>query len=130
MRINLASVPVPDTARALKFYTDVMGFVKKTEIREINWVTVASPDVADQVELLLEPAVGEGGFPPAITYQKALKDAGIPWTSFACDDVQKEYNRMRALGVVFKTPPTKMGPVTIAVLDDTCGNLIQIAQQH
>ena len=130
MRINLASVPVPDTAKALKFYTDVMGFVKKTEISEINWVTVASPDLPDQVELLLEPAVGEGGFPPAIIYQKALKDAGIPWTSFACDDVQKEYDRMKALGVVFKTPPTKMGPVTIAVLDDTCGNLIQIAQQH
>lgn len=83
----------------------------------------------DQVELLLEPAVGEGGFPPAIIYQKALKDAGIPWTSFACDDVQKEYDRMTALGVVFKTPPTKMGPVTIAVLDDTGGNLIQIAPQ-
>jgi predicted enzyme related to lactoylglutathione lyase len=130
MRINLSSVPVPDTAKALTFYTDVMGFVKKTEIREINWVTVASPDVPDQVELLLEPAVGEGGFPPAITYQQALKDAGIPWTSFACDDVQKEYDRMKALGVVFKMPPTKMGPVTIAVLDDTCGNLIQIAQQH
>lgn len=130
MRINLASVPVADTAKALKFYTGVMGFVKKTEIPDINWVTVASPDVPDQVELLLEPAVGEGGFPPAITYQKALKDAGLPWTSFACDDVQKEYDRMKALGVVFKQPPTKMGPVTIAVLDDTCGNLIQLVQQH
>jgi catechol 2,3-dioxygenase-like lactoylglutathione lyase family enzyme len=130
MRINLASVPVPDTAKALKFYTDVMGFVKKTEIAEINWITVASPEVPDQVELLLEPAVGENGFPPAITYQKALKDAGIPWTSFACDDVQKEYERMKALGVIFTKAPTRMGPVTIAVLDDTCGNLIQIAQQH
>ena len=130
MRINLSSVPVADTAVALKFYTEVVGFVKKTHIPEINWVTVASPDVPDQVELLLEPAVGEGGFPPAITYQKALKDAGIPWTSFACDDVQKEYERMKTLGVIFKQPPTKMGPVTIAVLDDTCGNLIQIVQQH
>ena len=130
MRINLSSVPVADTAKALKFYTDVMGFVKKTEVPEINWITVASPEVSDQVELLLEPAVGESGFPPAITYQKALKEAGIPWTSFACNDVEKEYERMKALGVVFKTPPTKMGPVTIAVLDDTCGNLIQIVQQH
>jgi predicted enzyme related to lactoylglutathione lyase len=129
MRINLASVPVADTAKALKFYTEVMGFVKKTEIPEINWVTVASPDVPDQVELLLEPAVGDGGFPPAITYQKALKDAGIPWTSFACNDVQKEYERMTALGVSFKKPPTKMGPVTLAVLDDTCGNLIQIVEK-
>ena len=71
----------------------------------------------------------KAGFPPAITYQKALKDAGIPWTSFACDDVQKEYERMTALGVTFKQPPAKMGPVTLAVLDDTCGNLIQIVQR-
>ena len=129
MRIKLTSVMVDNQDKALKFYTEVMGFVKKTHVPEIDWVTVASPDVPDQVELLLEPAVGENGFPPAITYQQALKDAGIPWTSFACDDVQKEYDRLRALGVVFKQPPTKMGPVTIAMLDDTCGNLIQIVQQ-
>ena len=129
MRINLASVPVDDTAKALKFYTDIMGFVKKTDIPEINWLTVASPEVPDQVELLLEPAVGPGGFPPAITYQKALLAAGIPWTSFACDDVQAEYERMKNLGVVFRKPPTTTGPVTIAVLEDTCGNLIQIVQQ-
>lgn len=130
MRINLTSVLVADTAKALKFYTDVMGFVKKTHIPEINWVTVASPEVPDQVELLLEPAVGEGGFAPAITYQKALREAGIPLTSFACNDVAKEYERMKALGVVFTKAPTRMGPVTIAVLEDTCGNLIQIAQMH
>lgn len=128
MRINLSSVPVADTMKALKFYTEVMGFVKKTHIPEINWVTVASPEVPDQVELLLEPSVGPDGFPPAVVYQKALFDAGIPCTSFACDDIQHEFERVKALGVVFRKPPTKTGPVTIAVLEDTCGNLIQIAQ--
>jgi len=126
MKIILTSVIVDDQDKALKFYTEVLGFVKKNDIPvgEARWLTVVSPEGPDDVELLLEPM----GFPPARTYQKALFEAGIPLTSFAIDDVQKEYERMKKLGVVFKTAPTKMGPVTIAVFEDTCGNLIQMAQ--
>jgi predicted enzyme related to lactoylglutathione lyase len=126
MKINLTSVMVDDQDKALKFYMEVLGFVKKHDIPmgEARWLTVVSPEGPDDVELLLEPM----GFPPARTYQKALFEAGIPLTSFAVDDVQKEYERMKELGVVFKTTPTKMGPVTVAVFEDTCGNLIQMAQ--
>ena len=126
MKIILTSVMVDDQDKALKFYTEVLGFVKKNDIPlgEDRWLTVVSPDGPDDVELLLEPM----GFPPARTYQKALFEAGIPLTSFAVNDIQKEYERMKKLGVVFKTAPTKMGPVTIAVFEDTCGNLIQMAQ--
>jgi catechol 2,3-dioxygenase-like lactoylglutathione lyase family enzyme len=126
MKIKLTSVMVDDQDKALKFYTEVLGFVKKNDIPmgEARWLTVVSPEGTDDVELLLEPM----GFPPAKTYQKALFEAGIPSTSFAVEDVHKEYERMQKLGVVFKTGPTKMGPVTIAVFEDTCGNLIQIAQ--
>jgi predicted enzyme related to lactoylglutathione lyase len=126
MKIILTSVIVDDQDKALKFYTEVLGFVKKNDIPvgEARWLTVVSPEGPDDVELLLEPM----GFPPARTYQKALFEAGIPLTSFAIDDIQKEYERMKKLGVVFKTAPTKMGPVTIAVFEDTCGNLIQMAQ--
>jgi catechol 2,3-dioxygenase-like lactoylglutathione lyase family enzyme len=127
MKIVLTSVMVDDQDRALKFYTEVLGFVKKNDIPvgEARWLTLVSPEAPDGVELLLEPM----GFPPARTYQKALFEAGIPLTSFAVEDVQNEYERMRELGVVFKKAPTKMGPVTIAVFEDTCGNLIQMAQQ-
>jgi catechol 2,3-dioxygenase-like lactoylglutathione lyase family enzyme len=126
MKIILTSVMVDNQEKALKFYTEVLGFVKKNDIPlgEDRWLTVVSPEGPDDVELLLEPM----GFPPARTYQKALFEAGIPLTSFAVDDIQKEYERMKKLGVVFKTAPTKMGPVTIAVFEDTCGNLIQMAQ--
>jgi predicted enzyme related to lactoylglutathione lyase len=126
MKIILTSVMVDDQEKALKFYTEVLGFVKKNDIPlgEDRWLTVVSPEGPDDVELLLEPM----GFPPARTYQKALFEAGIPLTSFAVDDIQKEYERMKKLGVVFKTAPTQMGPVTIAVFEDTCGNLIQMAQ--
>jgi catechol 2,3-dioxygenase-like lactoylglutathione lyase family enzyme len=127
MRINLTSVMVNDQDKALKFYTEVLGFVKKTDVPvgKYKWLTVVSPEGSNDIELLLEPA----SFPPAQTFQKALFDAGIPLTSFAVDDIQKEYERLETLGVVFKTKPTKMGPVTIAIFEDTCGNLIQIAQQ-
>ncbi len=127
MRIKLTSVLVADQDKALKFYTEVLGFVKKTDIPmgEAKWLTVASPEGRDDIELLLEPM----GFPPAKTYQKALFEAGIPLTAFAVEDIQKEYERMEKLGVVFKTKPTKMGPVTVAVFDDTCGNLIQLVQK-
>jgi len=127
MRINVTSVMVDDQEKALKFYTDVLGFIKKTEVPlgEYKWLTVVSPEGPDEIELLLEPMA----FPPARTYQKALFDAGIPATMFGVDDVQSEHDRMEKLGVVFKTKPTRMGPVTIAVFEDTCGNLIQMVQK-
>ena len=126
MKIKLTSVMVDDPDTALKFYKEILGFVKKKDITmgEARWLTVVSPEGPDGVELLLEPM----GFPPARTYQKALFEAGIPLTLFAVDDIQKEYERMKKLGVVFKTAPTQLGPVTIAVFEDTCGNLIQMAQ--
>ena len=126
MKIRLTSVMVDDQDKALKFYTDVLGFVKKTEIPigEHKWLTVVSKEEQDGVELLLEPM----GFAPAKVYQKALKDAGIPLTAFHVDDVQKEYDRLKKLGVKFSMPPTKMGPATLVVLDDTCGNNIQLVQ--
>ena len=127
MRINIASVMVDDQEKALTFYTEVLGFLKKMEIPlgKAKWLTVVSPDAPDGVELLLEP----NSFPPAKVYQQALRDAGIPATSFAVEDVRKEYERMTQLGVTFTMPPTQMGPVTVARFADTCGNLIQIAQQ-
>lgn len=126
MKIKLTSVMVNDQDKALKFYTEVLGFVKKTEIPmgEHKWLTVVSPEAPDEVELLLEPM----GFAPARTYQKALFEAGIPLTAFNVDDIQKEYERLEKLGVVFSMKPTKMGPATLAVFDDTCGNNIQIVQ--
>lgn len=126
MRIKLTSVFVSDQEKALQFYTGVLGFAKKTDIPtgKDRWLTVVSPEGPGDVELLLEPM----GFDPARTYQKALFDAGIPLTSFGVDDIEKEHARLEKLGVRFKTKPTKMGPVTLAVLDDTCGNLIQIVQ--
>jgi catechol 2,3-dioxygenase-like lactoylglutathione lyase family enzyme len=127
MRINLASVLVDDQQKALRFYTDVLGFVKKTEIPmgEASWLTVVSPDQPDGTELVLEP----DGHPAAKPFKAALVADGIPFTSFAVDDVHKEYQRLRGKGVLFTQEPTSMGPVTTAVFDDTCGNLIQIAAQ-
>lgn len=126
MQIKLTSVMVNDQNKALKFYTEVLGFVKKTDIPmgEAKWLTVVSPEGPDDIELLLEPM----GFPPAKTFQEALFKAGIPSTSFFVEEIQKEYDRMRKLGVVFRTEPTPAGPATIAVFEDTCGNLIQIYQ--
>jgi predicted enzyme related to lactoylglutathione lyase len=126
MKIKLSSILVDDQDKALKFYTEVLGFVKKTEIPmgEHRWLTVVSKEEQDGVELVLEPM----GFAPAKVYQKALFDAGIPLTAFHVDDIQKEYERLEKLGVAFSMKPTKMGPVTLAVLDDTCGNNIQLVQ--
>lgn len=126
MKIKLASVMVSNQDKALQFYTEVLGFVKKTEIPmgEHKWLTVVSAEERDGVELVLEPM----GFPPARVFQKELFEAGIPWTAFHVDDIQKEYERLEKLGVVFSIKPTKMGPVTLAVFDDTCGNNIQIVQ--
>ena len=125
MRINVTSVFVDDQAAALTFYTDVLGFVKKTEAPagEHLWLTVVSPEQPDGVELLLEPS----GHPAVAPYKQALAADGIPAAQFAVDDVRAEYERLRGLGVTFTQEPTRMGPVTTAVFDDTCGNLIQIA---
>lgn len=127
IKINLTSVPVDDQAKALAFYTDVLGFVKKTDIPvgPDRFLTVGAADGSGDIELLLEPM----GFPPAKTYQKELFDAGIPWASFAATDIRQEYERMKQLGVVFRMEPTAMGPVTVALFEDTCGNLIQLAQK-
>jgi catechol 2,3-dioxygenase-like lactoylglutathione lyase family enzyme len=128
MKITLTSVLVDDQDKALAFYTDVLGFRKKTDVPlgEHRWLTLVSPDTPDGVELLLEP----DEHPAAKPFKAALVEDGIPFTSFGVDDVQQEYERLRGLGVRFTQEPTAMGPVTTAVLDDTCGNLIQIAAQE
>ena len=125
MKINVTSVLVDDQAKALAFYTDVLGFVKKTDIPTggARWLTVVSPDAPDGVELLLEP----DEHPAAKPFKEALVADGMPYTSFAVDDVQAEFDRLSTLGVQFTQAPAQMGPVTTAVFDDTCGNLIQIA---
>ena len=126
MKIKVTSLMVDDQEKALKFYTEKLGFVKKTDIPlgEHKWLTVVSAEEPDGIELLLEPM----GFAPAKVFQKALKDAGIPLTMFNVDDIQREYERLEKLGVKFSMKPTQMGPATIAVFDDTCGNNIQLVQ--
>ena len=125
MRINLTSVLVDDQEKALRFYTDVLGFVKKNDIPlgEHRWLTVVSPEHPDGPELVLEP----DEHPAARPFKDALVHDGIPFTSFAVEDVQREFELLTSRGVRFTQEPTAMGPVTTAVLDDTCGNLIQIA---
>ncbi|MGF1681951.1 VOC family protein [Photobacterium minamisatsumaniensis] len=127
MKICVTSVPVENQEKALDFYTNILGFIKKTEVPlgEYKWLTVVSPQEQSGVELLLEPMA----FEPAKLYQEALKEAGIPWTSFAVDDVNEEYTRLSKLGVQFSIAPKEAGNVIIAVLDDTCGNYIQLMQQ-
>jgi len=126
IKIHVTSVPVDNQDKALKFYTGKLGFIKKTEVPmgEHKWLTVVSPSEQNGVELLLEPM----GFEPARVYQKALKDAGIPYTSFMVADLIKEYERLIGAGVKFSMEPREMGPVKIAILDDTCGNNIQLVQ--
>jgi len=128
MKINLTSVLVDDQAKALAFYTDVLGFVKKRDIPlgDHRWLTLVSPDDPDGPELLLEP----DEHPAAKPFKDALVADGIPFTSFAVNDVPLDFERLKAVGVRFTQEPTRMGPVTTAVLDDTCGNLIQIAAQE
>ncbi|MGY3688395.1 MULTISPECIES: VOC family protein [Vibrio] len=127
IKICLTSVPVDDQEKALDFYTNILGFIKKTEVPlgEHKWLTVVSPQEQSGVELLLEPMA----FAPAKQYQNALKEAGIPWTSFAVEDINKEHQRLVDLGVQFSIAPREAGPVMIAVLDDTCGNYIQLMQE-
>lgn len=128
MQITITSVFVDDKDKALAFYTDVLGFEKKTEVPlgEARWLTVVSPQDPDGTELLLEPS----SHPAVGPFKKALVADGIPFAQFAVDDVGAEHERLRDLGVTFTQEPLQMGPVTTAVFDDTCGNLIQIAAQH
>ena len=125
MRITMTSVLVDDQEKALRFYTDVLGFAPRTDVPvgEHRWLTVVSPDGPDGVELLLEPDV----HPAARTFKAALVADGIPWTSFAVDDVVAEAERLRGLGVEVVREPAAAGPLMVAVIDDTCGNLLQIA---
>jgi len=124
LRIKLYSIFVDDQTKALRFYTEVLGFVKAHEIPvgEYRWLTVRAVD--GDTELSLEPNVN----PAARAYQQSLLEQGIPATAFEVDDIQLEFERLKKLGVQFKGPPTQAGPVSIAVLNDTCGNLIQLYQ--
>ena len=127
MKIVVTSVFVDDQDRALAFYTDTLGFVKKKDIPvgDSRWLTVVSPDDPDGMELLLEP----DGHPAVGPFKEALAEDGIPFASFGVDDVWAEYERLTELKVRFTQAPAQMGPVTTAVFDDTCGNLIQIAER-
>jgi catechol 2,3-dioxygenase-like lactoylglutathione lyase family enzyme len=124
VKIAMTSVLVDDQEKALRFYTDVLGFLPKHDIPmgEHRWITVVSPQAPDGVELVLEP----DGHPAARPFKAALVADGIPFTAFAVDDVPAEAARLKAAGVTFTQEPLQMGPVTTAVLDDTCGNLIQL----
>ncbi|MET9557031.1 VOC family protein [Streptomyces sp. NPDC006645] len=124
MKINLSSVFVDDQAAAQRFYTEVLGFRTKNDVPvgDDRWLTVVSPAEPDGTELLLEPS----GHPAVKPFKEALVADGIPYTSFAVDDVHAEFARLQGLGVRFTQEPVDMGPVTVAVFDDTCGNLIQI----
>ena len=128
MKIVITSVLVDDQEKALRFYRDILGFQKKTDVPmgEYRWLTVVAPGDTNGVELLLEP----DHHPAAGPFKKALVQDGIPFTSFGVEDIQAEYDRLCKAGVHFTQPPVEMGPVTTAVFDDTCGNLIQIAQKH
>ena len=128
MRIHLVSVSIDDYDKALKFYTEVLGFVKKRDIplgAGARWITVVSPEAPDGTELLLEP---NADYPAMKALKEALVKDGIPFTAFQVDDVQGEYARLKELGVEFTMEPTNMGMAIVAVLNDTCGNLIQIEQ--
>lgn len=126
MKIKLTSIFVADQERAVKFYTEVLGFVKKHDIPvgEFRWLTVVSADGPDNLELSLEPNAN----PAARTFQEALLEQGIPITAFEVDDIDAEFKRLQRLGVVFTREPIAAGPVTIAIFSDTCGNLIQLYQ--
>jgi catechol 2,3-dioxygenase-like lactoylglutathione lyase family enzyme len=126
MRIKLNSILVDDQAKALRFYTEVLGFRKKTEIPvgAYRWLTVVSPEGPDDLELSLEPNANPAGK----TYQKALFDQKIPATAFEVTDIGAEYTRLSALGVAFTSEPARSGAVIAAVFSDTCGNLIQLYQ--
>ncbi len=125
IKIKLTSIMVDDQSKALAFYTDVLGFKKKHEIPmgEYRWITVTAPG-RDDLELSLEPNANPAGK----AFQTAMFEQGIPLTAFECDDIEAEHVRLAKLGVAFAKKPTAMGPVTIAMFADTCGNLIQLYQ--
>jgi catechol 2,3-dioxygenase-like lactoylglutathione lyase family enzyme len=127
VKIRLTNIFVDDQRAALAFYTDVLGFVVRHDIPlgDASWLTVVSPEDPDGPELLLEPA----GHPAVKPYRDALVEDGIPLVQFAVDDVEAEHRRLTEKGVVFTQPPTDAGPVMVAVLDDTCGNLVQIVSE-
>jgi predicted enzyme related to lactoylglutathione lyase len=126
MKIKLTSVMVDNQDKALKFYTEVLGFVKKFEIpvSEYRWLTVVSPDGPDDLELALEPNANPAGK----AFQEAMFGQGIPIAAFQADNLDKEFKRLKELGVAFTQPPTQAGPVLVAICSDTCGNLIQLYQ--
>jgi catechol 2,3-dioxygenase-like lactoylglutathione lyase family enzyme len=129
MKVKIIGIPVQDQEKALQFYTEKLGFIKKHDVplgENNRWLTVVSKDEPNGVEVLLEPSPHH--FEPAKTYQKALFEAGIPYTQFNVDHLQEEYNRLINLGVEFSMQPTEMGNVKIAILDDTCGNKIQLIE--
>ncbi|HNM38543.1 MAG TPA: VOC family protein [Anaerolineales bacterium] len=128
MKIKLASVSIDEYDKALKFYTEVLGFILKRDIplgNDARWITVVSPDDPNGVELVLEP---NASYPAMKALKESLVRDGIPFTAFEVKDIQKEYERMKKLGVEFTMEPTNMGTTTAAIFDDTCGNLIQIYQ--
>jgi len=126
MRIKITSIMVDDQSKALRFYTEILGFVKKHDIPvgEYKWLTVVSPEGPNDLELVLEPNANPAGK----TFQKAMFDQGIPITMFEVSDIRAEYERLRSRGVAFTKEPTPAGPVTLAVFSDTCGNLVQLYQ--
>ena len=128
MKIKLYSILVDDQDKALKFYTEVLGFVKKTEIPmdDVKWLTIVSPEEPEGTEVGLEPDYNPALKGAVKTFKKTLVEQGIPFTAFEVEDIQKEYERLKGLGVKFTGEPQKMEGVNIAVFDDTCGNLIQI----
>lgn len=128
MRIHLSTIFVDDQDKAVRFYTEILGFEKKEDVPvgEHRWLTVGAPGEEDGTQLVLEP----DAHPAVKPFRDALVDDGIPFTSFAVDNVEAEYERLRSLGVRFTQPPTNLGPATMAVLEDTCGNLIAIAHRN
>ena len=130
MKVTIISIPVRDQDKALKFYTEKLGFIKKKDIplgEGNRWLTLVSKEAQDGPELLLEPAPNH--FEPSKVYQDALMNAGIPYTQFSVQNVEDEYNRLTKLGVEFSIKPTEMGPVKVAVFNDTCGNNIQLVEE-
>jgi catechol 2,3-dioxygenase-like lactoylglutathione lyase family enzyme len=129
MKVKVISIPVQDQEKALKFYTEKLGFLKKIDVpisEDSRWLTVVSKEEQNGTEILLEPSPNH--FEPAKVYQKALFEAGIPYTQFNIDNVQQEYERLINLGVEFSVKPTEMGTVKITVFNDTCGNNIQLVE--
>ena len=126
MQIKLVSIPVDDQDKALRFYTSILGFETCADVPmgPYRWLTVTSPDGMEGVELVLEPM----SFEPARVYQVALFNAGIPATAFISKNIHADYTRLRSMGVIFRSEPQDLGPVTTCIFEDTCGNLINLAQ--